>query len=226
MLKPSWTALEMQESLMLPYTREYTTGLVVAQSINGVIGVNNTIPWKLSSDMKRFKEITSGHAILMGRKTYESIGRPLSNRVNIVVTSQTNGLVERKGDKFWFIKNLSGLSNMDLQQQIVEEGNKKLYAIGGHAIYKAFIPQCDELHITTVNTVIDSKDAITFPAQMMDLKQYKSIQNIISNKDESKEEHSYIYEKFEKIVAKNYIKPLSGSDAVLPDWLMEDDNEI
>lgn len=225
-MKPSWTALETQGTLMLPYAREYTTGLVVAQSINGVIGVNNTIPWKLSSDMKRFKEITSGCAIVMGRKTYESIGRPLPNRVNIVVSSQTNGLVERKGDKFWFIKNLSGLSNMDLQKQIIEEGNKKVYAIGGHEIYKAFIPQCDELHITTVNVFIDTKDTVTFPSQMINFGQYKSSGFIMSNKDESKEEHSYIYEKFEKIMAKNYIRSLSGSDAVLSDWLTEDENEF
>ena len=62
---------------------------IVAASRNGVIGVNNKLPWHLPADLQRFKQLTLGHPILMGRKTYESIGKPLPGRSNIVITRQT-----------------------------------------------------------------------------------------------------------------------------------------
>lgn len=201
------TSSYIQGSLTM-ITNEYTIGLVVAQSINGVIGVDNTIPWKLSSDLKRFKEITTNSAVVMGRKTYESIGRPLPNRVNIVVTSQGDSPIERKGDKLWFIKGIYCLSHMDIKDQIINQGNKKLYAIGGHQIYKEFIPNCQELHITTVNTVINVKGAVTFPGHLLNLSDYKLTNSVVSNKEESKEDFSYIYEKLEKIQNKTWVRAL------------------
>lgn len=62
--------------------------LIYASDSQGLIGINNTLPWDLPEDLKRFKEITTGHTVMMGRKTYESIGRPLPNRLNVVVTSK------------------------------------------------------------------------------------------------------------------------------------------
>src|SRR4026209_1464506 len=62
---------------------------IVAMADNHVIGKNNQLPWHLSADLKRFKAITTGHPVIMGRKTYESIGKPLPNRTNIIVTRDT-----------------------------------------------------------------------------------------------------------------------------------------
>ena len=68
--------------------------IVVAVSKNWVIGNNNTLIWKLPNDLKRFKEITTGGSVVMGRKTYESIGRPLPNRRNIIITRDLNYHIE------------------------------------------------------------------------------------------------------------------------------------
>ena len=64
--------------------------IVAAIASNNVIGQKNSLPWDIPEDLKRFKQLTSGHTILMGRKTYDSIGRPLPNRTNIVMTKDTN----------------------------------------------------------------------------------------------------------------------------------------
>jgi len=63
--------------------------IIVAMSSNHVIGVNNTLPWHLTEDLKYFKSLTTGHTIIMGRKTYQSIGRPLPHRRNIVISRNT-----------------------------------------------------------------------------------------------------------------------------------------
>ncbi len=62
--------------------------IIVAMATNRVIGINNGLPWHISDDLKRFKQLTTGHTIIMGRKTYESIGKALPNRTNIVVSRQ------------------------------------------------------------------------------------------------------------------------------------------
>src|SRR5437764_388275 len=68
--------------------------IIAAMSENRVIGRDNKLPWHLSADLKRFKKLTIGHVVIMGRKTYESIGRPLSNRTNIIITHDTNYHIE------------------------------------------------------------------------------------------------------------------------------------
>ena len=67
-----------------------TISIIVALSENNVVGINNQLPWKLSADLKRVRGLTMGHHIIMGRKTYESIGRPLPGRVNVVITRNTD----------------------------------------------------------------------------------------------------------------------------------------
>ena len=91
--------------------------IIAAVSKNGVIGVDNKLPWNLPEDLKRFKELTTNNVVIMGRKTYESIGKPLPNRINIVITrnedfsvpgvltakSLQNGLLKAGGKKDIFI---------------------------------------------------------------------------------------------------------------------------
>lgn len=115
--------------------------IIVAMSENYVIGLNNSLPWHLSDDLKRFKEITTGHQIVMGRKTYESIGRPLPNRVNFVLTRNAKLQI----DGINVIKSLNDIPSSD----------KKTFIIGGGEIYTQLINSCDELLVTKIHCEID-----------------------------------------------------------------------
>ncbi len=115
--------------------------IIVAMSENYVIGLNNSLPWRLSDDLKRFKEITTGHQIVMGRKTYESIGRPLPNRDNFVLTRNAKLQI----DGINVIKSLNDIPSSD----------KKTFIIGGGEIYTQLINSCDELLVTKIHCEID-----------------------------------------------------------------------
>ena len=109
-------------------------------SENNVIGINNSLPWHLSDDLKRFKAITTGHQIVMGRKTYESIGKPLPNRVNFVLTRNS----DLKIDGVHVISSLIDIPDSD----------KKTFIIGGGEIYCQLIDSCDELLVTKIHCEI------------------------------------------------------------------------
>lgn len=121
--------------------------LIVAMTPAGVIAVDGKIPWHVSEDMKRFKRLTTGHAIVMGRKTYESIGKPLPNRTNIVIT---------RGDIDALLKTLAPGSGVVVCSSF-EDGLETAYkvdsdpfVIGGGEIYKLAFPHVTKLEITYV----------------------------------------------------------------------------
>src|SRR5690554_2907018 len=101
--------------------------LIVAVSENGVIGKNNELPWKLSSDLKRFKYYTKGKAVIMGRKTFESIGQPLSDRINIILSKQKGF----KPEKTLVFSDLSDAFNFAADNNLEE-----VFVIGGADIYE------------------------------------------------------------------------------------------
>jgi len=113
---------------------------VAAVSENLVIGKNNSLPWNIPEDLKRFKTLTSGSPIIMGRKTYESIGRPLPNRTNIVLTQKGYS----SSDKIKVLSNLDNLLNY------CEDLDNEVFVIGGSEIYKLLEPYCSKLVITHV----------------------------------------------------------------------------
>lgn len=113
--------------------------IIAAIAQNGVIGNKNDLPWKLRSDLKRFKEVTTGHTVLCGRKTYESIGRPLPNRKMVVVSRNID--FQAPG-----CENYTSLE-MALWRNTSEE---KVYCIGGAEIYKQALEFAAELDITRV----------------------------------------------------------------------------
>ena len=113
---------------------------VAAVSKNLVIGKNNSLPWNIHEDLKRFKALTSGSPIIMGRKTYESIGRPLPNRINIVLTQKGY----KSSDEIKIFKNLDNLLNY------CEGLDSEVFVIGGSEIYKLLEPYCTRLVITHV----------------------------------------------------------------------------
>ena len=124
--------------------------IIVATSKNNVIGRDGGIPWHLSADLKRFKSLTTGHPIVMGRRTFESIGRPLPGRRNIVITRSTDGI-----DGCDIVKSVE-----DLLNDKTLEGN--VFIIGGGEIYKQFLPYAKKVYLTEVSTEITDGDTF-FP---------------------------------------------------------------
>ncbi len=120
--------------------------LIVAVAENGVIGKNNGLPWKISSDLKYFKETTMGKPIIMGRKTFQSIGRPLPGRVNIVITRDTTFAPEGVITAHTLEMALDVGLNMALAKGVDE-----VMVIGGAEIYKLCLPEADRLYLTRVH---------------------------------------------------------------------------
>lgn len=115
---------------------------VVAMSENRVIGDENSLPWYLPADLQHFKKITLGHPILMGRKTYESIGQPLPQRTNIILTRNIQfsapGCVV-----------LNTLDQLDQQPALKEA--KEIFVIGGAEIYRQLMPEITRIYMTVVH---------------------------------------------------------------------------
>ena len=116
--------------------------IIVAKSINNAIGKDNKLLWKIPDDMKRFKEITTGHTVIMGRKTFESIGKVLPNRLNIILTRDPNYKIDDSN-----VKILGGVS--DLEEYINDENEN--FVIGGAQIYSILMPKCQKLYVTQVD---------------------------------------------------------------------------
>ncbi len=119
--------------------------LIVAKSINHGIGKNNQLLWHLPNDLKFFKQITSGHTVIMGRKTYESIGRPLPNRRNIVI-SRNLQLDPTK---------VETVNSIEKALQICAN-ETEVFIIGGAEIYKQTLPLADRIYLTNVNVQLDA----------------------------------------------------------------------
>lgn len=114
--------------------------LIVAKGNNNVIGKENALIWYLREDLLHFRRMTENKSIVMGRKTYESIGRPLPKRKNIVLTSNPD---------LYAAHNITTVSSVeDVLNSAKEE---KTVIIGGSEIYKQFLPYCDELLVTEIN---------------------------------------------------------------------------
>ena len=131
--------------------------LIVAASQNNVIGLDNQLPWHLPEDLQYFKAVTMGKPILMGRKTYDSIGRPLPGRTNIVLTRDAN----------WSAEGVVVVNDLDSATAASEKacaaaGADELMIIGGEQIYRKFLPVADKLYLTKVEAVVEG-DAY-FPA--------------------------------------------------------------
>jgi dihydrofolate reductase len=113
---------------------------VVAVAENGVIGRDNGLPWRLPGDLKRFKEVTMGKPVLMGRKTWDSIGRPLPGRHNIVVSRQS-GLA---------LQGCTVVATVDQALDLTRD-QTELMVIGGADIFKLLLPRADRVYLTRVH---------------------------------------------------------------------------
>ena len=112
--------------------------LIVATDNAGGIGIRNTLPWKLPQDLAHFKRVTTGHPILMGRKTFESIGRALPNRRNIVISRNTQ----------WHHVGVDTVTSLDAAIQLTDA--EEVFVIGGAEIYTLALPLADRLIVTEI----------------------------------------------------------------------------
>jgi len=115
---------------------------VVAMSQSGVIGKDNQLPWHLPNDLKHFKALTLNHTVLMGRKTFQSIGRPLPNRTNIVLTR----------DASWTHEGCIVMHDID--EVLKKFFPTDIFVIGGAEIYRALLPKIDKIYMTQVHADI------------------------------------------------------------------------
>ena len=127
--------------------------LIAALAENRVIGRDNRLPWRLPDDMKRFRQRTTGHCVVMGRRTFESLERPLPKRTNIVLSTQSG----------WKAQGVHVAQNLSAAVALASEaGEENLFVLGGEAVFAAFLENADELLLTRVAAKLDG-DAY-FPA--------------------------------------------------------------
>lgn len=116
--------------------------IIVARALNGVIGLDGGMPWDLPEDLRHFKRVTLGKAVIMGRRTYESIGRPLPKRLNVVVSSTMDPaahealVIARTFD--------------EALEACRSQGYEDVFAIGGEAIFREALPRAERLYLTNV----------------------------------------------------------------------------
>ena len=131
-------------------------------SLNRVIGLSNAIPWHLPEDFKWFKRMTTGQVVVMGRKTFESIGKPLPNRTILVLT---RGAFQHSG-----VQTIASLSQLDLAHE-----QREVYICGGAQVYEQSLPFCSDLYLTLVKREVEGdtffppfEDRFEFVAQILD----------------------------------------------------------
>jgi dihydrofolate reductase len=159
--------------------------LIVAVSENGVIGRAGQLPWYLSRDLRRFKKRTLGHHILMGRRTYESIGRPLPGRQGIVVTSDPH------------YQAVGYQVVQSLPQALRAAGDDdEVFVVGGRQIYELALPRADRLYWTQVHVQVDGD--VFFPH--IDWRQWRLLEEETFAPDD-RNEHPCTFRVFHRLVA-------------------------
>lgn len=160
------------------------TTIVVAMGEKNEIGFNNQLLWHLPKDLKHFKDITSGHPVIMGRKTYESIGKPLPNRTNIVISRKSN----------WFEEGILIVGSIKEAVKFAKKIDDEIFIIGGGKIYEQTMDIVDKLEVTCVKADLEADTY--FP--QINGKQWKKVAEICHEKDE-KNQYDFCFQTYEKI---------------------------
>lgn len=150
--------------------------IIVAYDENYGIGINNTLAWHVPEDLIRFKKITTGHAIIMGRKTYQSIGKPLPNRRSIVLTRQTD----------WQVEGVEVVH--DLAEAMRLAGDEEAFVIGGAEIYAQALPLCNKLLVTEIHH--DARCDAFFPA--LDKNHWREVERITQHSEKNGFDYSFV----------------------------------
>ena len=161
--------------------------LIVAISTNGVIGRGDDLPWRLSADLRRFKRLTMGHHIVMGRKTHESIGRELPGRTSVVVTRSADYQPDGADGVGIVVAH-----SLDEALELVENDDEA-FIIGGAEIYRQALPLADRLYVTRVHAEIDGD--VSFPE--FDLGAWQLLEDEHHQADE-KNAHAYSFQVYER----------------------------
>lgn len=151
-----------------------TLSMIVAHADNRVIGKDNDMPWHLPADLAYFKKTTLGKPVIMGRKTYESIGRPLPGRKNIVISRDEN----------YQANGIETVTSVEQALKLVADV-EEIMVIGGGAIYQHCLPFADKLYITHIDAQIDGDTQ--FPAYDID----NDWQKVVSEHYSADEKNSY-----------------------------------
>lgn len=154
--------------------------IICAIGKNLAIGKNNKLLWNIPEDMKHFRDITRGHAIIMGRKTYESIGRPLPDRLNIILTHHPFKVTEGV---------LFASSLEEALKMASEEETEEIFIIGGGQIYKEAMPLVNKLYLTIVD---DSPEADTY------FPDYSDFKKVISKQENNNGNYHFTYLELER----------------------------
>jgi len=157
--------------------------IIAAIGKNGELGKDNDLIWHLPNDLKRFKKVTAGHHVIMGRKTYESLGRPLPNRTNIIITRNTT----------YTAKGCVIVNSLQAALEVAKADDKP-FILGGAQIYKLAIEIADILDITHVDAALEA-DAF-FPE--IDTKKWKEIARENHHIDE-KHQFNYSFVTYKKV---------------------------
>ena len=160
--------------------------IIAAVSENGVIGRNGKLPWHLSEDLRRFKRLTMGHTIVMGRRTWESIGRPLPRR-RMIVVSRTAGFQTGVDGV------LSAASLDDALRMAEAAADEEAFVVGGAQLYREALPRADRLYLTRVCAEVDGDTR--FPAY--DQTDWRQIAAESRDAD-SRNEYPYRFEVYER----------------------------
>jgi len=157
--------------------------MIAAMAKNNVIGIKNGLPWDLPADMKHFREITSGKTVIMGARTFESIGKALPKRRNIVVTLDKNQIAEGAEIVFSLDEAIEACKN-----------EEEIMIIGGASIYRQFLPKAQRVYLTVIDGEFEG-DAF-FPE--IDMSEWKVISEEKHEADE-KNSHPYTFKVFERV---------------------------
>ncbi|MFC0344387.1 dihydrofolate reductase [Epilithonimonas hispanica] len=158
--------------------------IIAAIGKNNALGKDNQLLWRLPKDLKHFKSLTENHPVVMGRKTYESIGKALPNRTNIVVSRKDN----------WFEENILIVSKLKEALKFAKKINENFFIIGGGEIYKQTMELADKLEITYVE---EDFEADTFFPKI-DLKIWQKTNEEFHAKDD-KNDHDFYFQTYERI---------------------------
>lgn len=153
--------------------------LIVAKAKNNIIGKDNKLIWHIPEDLKRFKSLTTGHTIIMGRKTFESLGRVLPNRHHIILCNDAQMNIEDEN-----VEVLEDISMLDKYIKDEEEN----FVIGGATMYKLLMPYCSKMYITEINQ--DFEGDVSFPE--INMEDWKIVSKEKGLKDE-KNPYDYEY---------------------------------
>jgi len=154
-------------------TLETPVAMIAAMSRNRVIGVGNRLPWYLPEDLKRFKSLTLGKPLVMGRKTFESIGRALPGRLNIVITRDAHYFQESRHDGIRVCHSLDEALQLADHQALIDDADE-IMVMGGGEIYRQALAVAARLHLTEVDVEIEG-DAF-FPDFERD--QWKEVERV------------------------------------------------